>query len=697
MKSLWMYLMLTATLVVACSLSSIAQTPEQLYQKGLMKEEGEGELEEAINLYSQIADNSDADQSLRAKALLHIGMCYERMGTQEAVNAYQRLVANFPTQKNEVAIAKERLSSLLPIAEKPEGIRIRQIWKQPYLDFLGSVSSDGRLLSYVHWGEGDVAVRNLFTGEDQVLTHEADLEDSPQRFAQSPKISKDGRQIAYFWWNPYHTFDLQLLDVNNQSSRLIYKEEGVEVYPATWLSDQELITIRQNRNTENTAISSFNVSNGTYRDLKKFEGRTGAQIATSPDEKFIAYDFEDKINDGNFDINLLPVDGSDEIVLISHPANDRVLGWDPNKDVFFFISDRSGDWDLWALPVHEGNPGGPAKRLYTGIGEVEPMGFRENGDCYFGFSRRNFNTSLAPFNSGTGEIQEESGISLEGSNFWVTWSPDGQSLAYIKEERNADTPRQLIIRDSRTGKERVLVDKLLARAPSWSPDGNSILFIGRDENKLRSDGYIGDLYLVDVASGNIEEILSLSDYEFNPPEDDSPPMSILAWSSDGQSIFMLFYKDRLIKHDLKTGEDEVIYRHSNFEPYILQFSPDGNTLLFGTQNKGEKSRLLTMPAEGGNVVEMCSAQEANDFVAANWSPDGKYIYFSERPEETNLWRIPAAGGMPQKVWHSENRTAIYNIHPDGNQIAISQRIRTTEVRVIENLASEIAKVFNEKE
>ena len=104
-----------------------------------------------------------------------------------------------------------------------------------------------------------------------------------------------------------------------------------------------------------------------------------------------------------------------------------------------------------------------------------------------------------------------------------------------------------------------------------------------------------------------------------------------------------------------------------------------------------------MPAEGGNVVEMCSAQEANDFVAANWSPDGKYIYFSERPEETNLWRIPAAGGMPQKVWHSENRTAIYNIHPDGNQIAISQRIRTTEVRVIENLASEIAKVFNEKE
>jgi Tol biopolymer transport system component len=382
-------------------------------------------------------------------------------GGKIAFSAYHRGETNLWFMENFLSLENLHQKPEAKFAEEPEGIRIRQIWKQPYLDFLGSVSADGRLLSYVHWGEGDVAVRNLFTGEDQVLTHEADLDDSPQHFAQSPKISKNGRQIAYFWWNPYHTFDLQLIDVNNQSSHLIYKEEGVEVYPATWLSDHELITIRQNRNTENTAISSFNVSNGTYRDLKKFEGRTWAQIATSPDEKFIAYDFEDKKSDGNFDINLLPVDGGDEIVLVSHPANDKVLGWDPTKDVFLFISDRSGDWDLWALPVHEGNPGGPAKRLYTGIGEVEPMGFRENGDCYFGFSRRNFDASLAPFNSGTGEIQEESGISLEGSNFWLTWSPDGQYLTYVKEDSNSNTPWQLTIKDVKTGEERGLGNNLL--------------------------------------------------------------------------------------------------------------------------------------------------------------------------------------------------------------------------------------------
>ncbi len=153
MKSLWISVILIAALLVAGNSLSLAQTPEQLYQKGLMKEEGEGDLQEAISLYTQIADNSNADQALRAKALLHIGMCYERMGTQEAVEAYQRLVNDFPTQKNEVAIAMERLNSLIPMVEsgteEPESIKIKQVWESPYLDDLGTVSYDGLFRSCV--------------------------------------------------------------------------------------------------------------------------------------------------------------------------------------------------------------------------------------------------------------------------------------------------------------------------------------------------------------------------------------------------------------------------------------------------------------------------------------------------------------------------------------------------------------------
>jgi len=513
MKSLWINVILVAAFIVAGNCPLIAQTPEQLYQKGLMKEQGEGALQDAISLYSQIADNSNADLSLRAKALLHIGMCYERMGTREAVEAYQRLVSNFPTQKNEVAIARERLNRLMPItemdAEEPEGIRIRQIWKQPYLDFLGTVSSDGRFLSYVYWGEGDVAVHNLITGEDRILTHDADLGDSTH-FAQCPAISKDGSKIAYYWWNPYHTFDLCLIDVDNPYPRVLYRQEGMEVYPMTWLSDRELITIRQNRKTEITKITSFNVLDGTFKDLKTFDGRKWAQIATSPDEKFIAYDFADETNSENSDINILPLDGGSEISLVNHPANDRVLGWVPGRREFLFISDRSGTWDLWAIPVDDGKPSLPVKRIYSDIGEVEPMGFTEDGNCFVGFSMRNFNMYIVPFNNRTGALNVESGKAQLGSNFGAEWSPDGQYMAYTKI---AEDSYQLTIQDVITGIERRLADDLsMSVAPCWSPDGKTILVFGRMKNKLQTKGFSGGLYTVNVRTGQINEILLLSDY-----------------------------------------------------------------------------------------------------------------------------------------------------------------------------------------
>ena len=88
MKPILISIILTTFFAVGSINPLMAQTPEQLYQKGLTKEEGEGALQDAINLYNQIADNSNASISLRAKALLHIGMCFEKLGTKEAVKAY---------------------------------------------------------------------------------------------------------------------------------------------------------------------------------------------------------------------------------------------------------------------------------------------------------------------------------------------------------------------------------------------------------------------------------------------------------------------------------------------------------------------------------------------------------------------------------------------------------------------------------
>ncbi len=50
-----------------------AQNSEKLFQQGMMKEEGEGNLKEAISIYNSIVNNVSADRKLRAKALLQVG------------------------------------------------------------------------------------------------------------------------------------------------------------------------------------------------------------------------------------------------------------------------------------------------------------------------------------------------------------------------------------------------------------------------------------------------------------------------------------------------------------------------------------------------------------------------------------------------------------------------------------------------
>ncbi|MCK5468774.1 MAG: PD40 domain-containing protein, partial [Cyclobacteriaceae bacterium] len=499
-------------------------------------------------------------------------------GGKITFSAYSEGETDLWFMENFLPLEKLAQNKETEIVKESEGINIKQVWKKPYTDFLGTVSSDGRFRSCVDWGNGDLAIHNVMNGEIRLLTHNATLGDT-SHFVLSSAISKNGKQVASSWWNPNNTNDLLLVDVDNLSQHMLYKQEGEEVYPVTWLSDDVFIMLRYIKKAKNTQICSFNIKDGTVQVLKTLD-MGWPQISCSPDEKYVAFDFADKTNNGNFDINIIPLDGGNEITIVSHKANDKVLGWVPGRKEFLFISDRSGTWDIWAIPLDEGKASGPVKRIYTDIGEVQPVGFTEKGDCFFGFSRRNFNAYIAPFDVETGELKEKSGKSLLGSNFWVKWSPDGQYLTYIKEDSKADNPWQLTIQDLKTGEERKLGDNLRsARSPSWSPDGNSIIVVGTDNNKFPTEGYRGDVYLVDVKTGETTEVLRLSDYTYNTPEDDASPLSDIQWSSDGKSIFYLFFKDRLVKHDLETGEEKVLFKHTHFNRLVLKRSPDGKNLL----------------------------------------------------------------------------------------------------------------------
>ena len=70
------------------------------FQRALRAERSEGDLEKAISLYDRVVTEAD-DQSLAARAQLRIGMCYEKLGSKEAREAYQRVIQAYPDQQQE--------------------------------------------------------------------------------------------------------------------------------------------------------------------------------------------------------------------------------------------------------------------------------------------------------------------------------------------------------------------------------------------------------------------------------------------------------------------------------------------------------------------------------------------------------------------------------------------------------------------
>ena len=201
MKPIVINIILVVALVAGSITTLPAQTVEQLYQKGLVKEEGEGALQDAIDLYNQVADNSSASISLRAKALLHVGMCYEKLGTQGAVKAYQRLVSSFPLQKNEVAIARERLSQLILLTENVPEIPLKPNFTKIKMQGSpgnGMLSPDGGKIAFI--SEGDVwivpvsgGVNPYITGEPKRLTKNIGALDMSNSFCWSG----NGKWIAF--------------------------------------------------------------------------------------------------------------------------------------------------------------------------------------------------------------------------------------------------------------------------------------------------------------------------------------------------------------------------------------------------------------------------------------------------------------------------------------------------------------------
>ena len=97
--------------------SVLAQSGHHLFQQALMQERTYGNLEEAIQLYQRITLEFTEDRTLTATALVNLGSAREKLGVPGALDAYRRVVEEFPDQDGQARQARTRLEALLASTE----------------------------------------------------------------------------------------------------------------------------------------------------------------------------------------------------------------------------------------------------------------------------------------------------------------------------------------------------------------------------------------------------------------------------------------------------------------------------------------------------------------------------------------------------------------------------------------------------
>jgi Tol biopolymer transport system component len=693
-----LFLVVSLSLILA---ASVQQSAEELYEAAIFKKDADGDMEGAIRIFREIVERFPSNVEIAAKAQLQIGICYEKLGqknTKQAQEAFQKVVDNYPTQSDEVKIAREKLSVLLKprqaVGKSDQRFQMFPIWSDQEMKKFPEAgvavlnprpSPDGKYIAFIDWstGFGDLYVQETAARKIECLTESRPPEERKAN-AYDSRWSPDGRLLAYIWENDEENYvDLRVIGLKDAKPRTLrrgsYAEEWIS--PLDWSPDgKNILAIMWEEDI--TQFGLFPLNGGAHRIIKTFTGlRPGNNPSGglfSPDGRYIAYDSQQDKEAVNHDIYLLVLESGQETAVASHPSHDYLLGWAPDGGKLVFASDRAGTVDCWTIPVQDGQSAGKPSLAIKNIGYIDPLGITSEGTLYFnrnpdGISMNIYTAAFNP-DSGLAESPPEIlPLPHEGRNIFPDWSPDGSTLAYVSR-RKPPGRGILCLYSPDTGKVREMSFPHMISCPCWSKDCRSIFAI---------DWEAHNIFRIDIETANIQTIVEGEDV-YSPAI--SPDMNFLFYASRDKKA----QNTHIMKKNIKTGSKVEICN----TPWIisdLELSPDGRRLAVvfserpygpGPSNEENKNILGVIPSSGGdiNTLHEFVHPAGSGLVAIDWSPDGRYIVFSKiRAEDSKevepafgpwqLWRVPADGGQAENLGLECRRFRSLSVHPDGHRIA----------------------------
>jgi len=691
-----------AVFMLAASVFAADTAREQKLQQAINELESKGDVAKAMPMFEDVARSSD--RALAARALLYLGQAQERQGADKARATYERIVKEFGNQTEMVAVAQQRLAALG--GSLSSGTSPKRLLCAACGDGEADFSSDGRWMAITEWDSGDLAIRDMSTGQvKRLLVKTGTFKDSDS-YVETPILSPDLRQIVYLWDTGEKDAPVQLRIASNETSAkarvLVDNKENEWYTPTAWAPDSKSVLVVISKK-DNDQLARVAISDGSVRVLKsvglRFKGGAWSHPNYSPDGQYIVYSARALTPSKNppaatdpkdEHIYLMAADGSSETEIVKTAGVNRNPVWTPDGGHVLFTSDRTGRIDLWSVAVQNGKAIGSPALVNPGIGDIVAMGVHR-GSYYY--ESRQQGTELI-------NIMEAVNLNAKPLETFVgvgpAWSPDGKSIAFKRRhpggtQKGNGGDYDLVVHSLETGEERLYPTNLGFTgngAPVWFHDSKSVM-----TGLHNSEGGKGG-HRIDLKTGEWTKL---------PVTGGGLPVL----SPDDRTLYSRRNPDnmpvRIMSNDILTGQERQIFEvpgTGRIQGPSLALSPDGKTLALGWMErfpeKGTRLHIGRVSVDGSNFREVFARTDTLLGVGAiAWSKDGRSIFFNqEQPGGASRWalmRVPADGSAGPSVLlvpGPTNGAGWFDRSPDGSRFAVGlTQGGQSEVWALDNVLS----------
>jgi Tol biopolymer transport system component/C-terminal processing protease CtpA/Prc len=495
-----------------------------------------------------------------------------------------------------------------------------------------AISPDGKSIVFSY--QGDLYKVGTDGGTATLLTtHDA--------YDYAPVWSHDGQRIA-FASDRYGNMDVFVISANGGlATRLTY--HSASEYPTDFTPDNQAVIFSS---SQMDAASNQLNPNGAMSELYQIPATGGrpTQLLTTPAEltrfnangSVMVYQdvkgYEDEFRKHHTssvtrDVWKYETATKKFTKLTSFEGEDRNPVVAPNQTDIYFLSEKSGSYNIWKMPLSGGTPT-QVSRLdkhpvrYLTIANDGTMAFSFNGELYTlkdGGQPRKLSVSVV----NDGRYNPVKTVSVGGGASELAVSPNGKEVAYVFRG-------EVFVSSIKEGTtKRITNTPEQERSISFSPDGRSILYAGERNGSWN----VYETSLAREAEKQFFNATLLKEKAIleTPAEEFQP-----AYSPDGKEVAYFEERTTLKVVNLASKASRTVlpgnknYSYSDGDQWY-EWSPDGKWFLVNfLQDNQWISQAGLVAADGKSEVVNLTKSGYNNW-APKWAMGGKaMLWFSDR-------------------------------------------------------------------